>query len=44
VKLSEKLFTEWNDNFLTHVAHNAQEACRLVDTGFEYVTGEYNDY
>jgi RecB family endonuclease NucS len=38
----EKLFKEWNDNFLTHVAHNVQEACRLVETGFEHVTGEYN--
>jgi hypothetical protein len=25
------------------VALDAQEACKIVDIGFEYVTGEYND-
>ncbi len=43
VQLDEKLFKEDNDNFITHVAHNVQEACRLIETGFEYVTGEYNN-
>jgi hypothetical protein len=43
VQLDEKLFKECSDNFITRVAHNAQEACTLVETGFEYVTGEYSD-
>jgi integrase len=43
VQLDEKLFKEWNDNFITRVAHNVQEACALVETGFEYITGDYND-
>jgi integrase len=43
VQLDEKLFKEWNDNFITRVAHNVQEACALVETGFEFITGEYND-
>jgi len=25
------------------VANNVEEACRLIETGFEYVTGEYVD-
>jgi integrase len=43
VQLDEKLFKDYSDNFITRVAHNVQEACPLVETGFEYVTGEYND-
>ncbi|HMK94790.1 MAG TPA: hypothetical protein VK536_05235 [Candidatus Limnocylindrales bacterium] len=43
VQIDEKLFKDWNDNFITHIAHNVQEAHSLVETGFEHVTGEYND-
>jgi hypothetical protein len=43
VQLYEKLFKDYNDNFITRVAHNVQEACSLVETGFEDVTGEYGD-
>jgi integrase len=43
VQLDEKLFKEWDDNFITKIAHNVREACALIETGFEYVTGEYND-
>lgn len=43
IQLDEKLFKDWDDNFITHVAHNVREACALVETGFEYVTGEYDD-
>jgi len=43
VQLDEKLFKEWSDNLITRVAHNVQEACTLVETGFEYITGEYCD-
>ncbi|MEM3378581.1 MAG: site-specific integrase, partial [Candidatus Bathyarchaeia archaeon] len=32
-----------NDQFITRVAHNTEEACKLIEAGFEYVTGEYND-
>jgi len=28
---------------VSKVAHNVKEACELVDVGFEFVTGEYND-
>jgi len=31
------------DEFTARVATNAEEACNLVEAGFEYVTGEYND-
>jgi hypothetical protein len=43
VPANEKLFKQQGNNFITRVAHNVQEACALVETGFEYVTGEYND-
>jgi len=32
-----------NDEFHTAVADNVEKACKLVEAGFEYVTGEYND-
>ena len=37
----EYAFSE--DNFHTAIATNVKEACRLIDTGFEFVTGEYGD-
>jgi glycogen debranching enzyme len=43
VQLDERLFKDWDDNFITKIAHNVREACALIETGFEYVTGEYND-
>lgn len=38
--LYEKLFKDYNDNFITSVAYNVQEACALAETGFDYVTGD----
>lgn len=32
-----------NDEFIVKIAHNVEEACKLAEVGFEYVTGEYND-
>ena len=32
-----------NDQFISKVAHNVEEACKLTDVGFDYVTGEYDD-
>jgi hypothetical protein len=32
-----------NDQFISKVAHNVEEACKLIDVGFDYVTGEYDD-
>ncbi|MGA2681515.1 MAG: hypothetical protein ABSF44_06920 [Candidatus Bathyarchaeia archaeon] len=32
-----------NDQFITRLAFTAEDACKLVDVGFEYITGEYND-
>ena len=31
------------DEFTVRVAANVKEACELIEAGFEYVTGEYND-
>ncbi|MGC9346244.1 MAG: tyrosine-type recombinase/integrase [Candidatus Bathyarchaeales archaeon] len=30
-------------DFIVKVATNVEEACKLIQAGFEYVTGEYND-
>ena len=43
VELEGTLFTTKNDQFHTVVAKNVDEACKLVETGFEYVTGDYAD-
>jgi integrase len=44
IQLDKSLFQNVNeDRFITRIAHNAKEACKLIDVGFEYVTGEYND-
>jgi hypothetical protein len=37
------VFTKSKDDFYVKVARKVEEACKLVDVGFEYVTGEYED-
>ena len=44
IQLEKNLFKNLpNDQFITRVAHNVEESCKLVEVGFEFVTGEYND-
>jgi len=43
VHLDKKLFNETDESFICKVAHNVGEAVALIEAGFEYVTGEYND-
>jgi hypothetical protein len=44
IQLEKALFKNLpNDQFITKIAHNTEEACKLIEVGFEYVTGEYND-
>jgi integrase len=44
IQLDKQLFQNIpEDNFITQTAQNTEEACKLIDVGFEYVTGEYND-
>jgi hypothetical protein len=43
VQLDQKLFKEEDNAFTVKVAHNVGEATVLIEAGFEYVTGEYND-
>jgi hypothetical protein len=44
IQLEKSLFKNLpNDQFLTRVAHNTDEACKLIDVGFEFITGEYKD-
>jgi integrase len=43
VNLEAAVFTDRNDEFHAAVAKNVAEATSLVEVGFEYVTGEYDD-
>jgi len=43
VQIDKKLFADTDDSFICKVAHNVGEAVALVEAGFEYVTGEYED-
>jgi len=43
IQLDQKLFKDMDDSFITRIAHNAQEACGLVEVGFDYIAGEYSD-
>jgi len=37
------IFDGKSDQFYAALARDAQEACKLTESGFEYVTGEYDD-
>jgi hypothetical protein len=43
IDLATKLFSDSSEGFTSRVAHNVGEACGLVESGFEYVTGDYDD-
>jgi len=43
IDLEAKIFNSPNDGFICRIAHNVGEAVSLVESGFEYVTGEYDD-
>lgn len=43
INLESAIFQTPSDEFTTRVALNVKEACELIETGFEYVTCEYND-
>ena len=44
IQLEKSLFKSLpSDQFITRIAHNVEEACKLIEVGFEFVTGEYKD-
>ena len=44
IQLEKNLFKSLpSDQFITRIALNAEQACSLIEVGFEYITGEYND-
>jgi len=43
IDLEAREFTFNDDNYFTAIAENTKEVCRLIESGFEYVTGEYDD-
>jgi integrase len=43
INLENAVFTSKNDQFYAAVAADRDQAIKLIETGFEYVTGEYND-
>ena len=42
LKYTQLIKTE-DDEFISKVAKTVEEACGLIEAGFEYVTGEYDD-
>ena len=43
INLEQAIFDEVKDEYISKVATDVKEACALIDVGFEYVTGEYDD-
>jgi hypothetical protein len=43
INLEQNIFQYVNDEFHVKVAKTVEEACSLIEVGFEYVTGEYSD-
>jgi hypothetical protein len=43
INLERTAFATRDDYFHARVAKSTEEACKLVQVGFDYVTGEYND-
>lgn len=44
IQLEKSLFKNIpNDQFTTWIAMCTEDACMLIEVGFEYVTGEYDD-
>ena len=44
IQLEKNLFKNLpHDQFIIRVAHNTEEVCKLLEVGFDYITGEYND-
>ena len=43
INLENMLFPETDDQYTVKVANNVKEATGLIEVGFEYVTGEYDD-
>jgi len=41
--LEAKLFGNSKEGFTVRIAHDVGEAASLIESGFEYVTGEYTD-
>ena len=43
INLETAIFASKNDQFYAAVANTPDEAVKLIEAGFDYVTGEYND-
>jgi len=43
IDLDHAIFRTKNDQFTVRVAERVDEACQLIEVGFEYVTGDYMD-
>ena len=42
IHLAQVLFKDQHE-YVASVARNVQEACKLIENGWKYVTGEYDD-
>ncbi len=43
INMEQALFSESSNEYHAKIALNPEEACKLIEVGFEYITGEYTD-
>jgi len=43
IHIEEQLYSDYCDKFVSKIAHDVEEAAKLVEDGFDFVTGEYDD-
>ena len=43
IDLESAIFRTTNDEFTVRAANSVEDACKLIEVGFECVTGEYDD-
>ena len=43
INLEQAYFPSTGEDYHVKVAKNIEDACKLIEVGFEYVTGEYID-
>ncbi|KPJ88254.1 MAG: hypothetical protein AMS17_06100, partial [Spirochaetes bacterium DG_61] len=43
INLDQAYFHQTSEEFTVRIASDVKQACELVETGFEYITGDYSD-
>jgi len=43
INMEQALYSGSANEYHTKIALNPEEACKLIEVGFDYITGEYSD-